>query len=137
MKKLINLRNKKKGFTLIELIVVIAILGILAAILVPSMMSFIGDARASAVKANCQSIVTGTSAWASHDIAGSTAFTGGTYGTDVGDVAPPAELLTYISPSPTGVVWSVTVTATGAVTAASYTEGGKTCSFSNGVYTNS
>lgn len=37
--------KKQRGFTLIELIVVIAILAILSAILVPTMMSIIGTAR--------------------------------------------------------------------------------------------
>jgi len=35
----------KKGFTLVELVVVIAIIGVLAAILVPTMMSYIRKAQ--------------------------------------------------------------------------------------------
>lgn len=48
MKKIL----KKKGFTLIELIVVITILGILVAIAVPSILNYIGEANTAVEEAN-------------------------------------------------------------------------------------
>jgi len=54
MKKRLN----KKGFTLIELIVVIAILAILAAILIPSLSGYIQKATDSKNQANCRALYT-------------------------------------------------------------------------------
>lgn len=45
MNKIKNLRRNKKGFTLVEVIVVLVILAILIAIAVPSVMKYIDDAN--------------------------------------------------------------------------------------------
>ena len=80
-------KNKKKGFTLIELIIVIAILAILAAILIPNMMNYMEEANKATRDANAQMVFLAAQTAASAEQA-----KGGKYDTDIGSSGSPVAI---------------------------------------------
>ena len=68
-------KNVKAGFSLVEMLVVIAVIGIIAAIAVPTIGSITAQANENKAKRNAQNLA---SVYSSAIAAGSTAFTGDT-----------------------------------------------------------
>ena len=58
IKSTLNLKEREKGFTLIEIMVAMIILAIMAAIIAPNVISRIGDAQISAAKQDIRGIET-------------------------------------------------------------------------------
>ena len=69
MKKLREIKKNQKGFTLVEVIVVLVILAIMAAVLVPSLVGYIDKARQNTIVTETRSIVTAVQTLASEKYA--------------------------------------------------------------------
>lgn len=124
--------NKKKGFTLVELIVVLVILAILAALLIPALTGYIDKAKNKSIVAETRQTVMAAQtlvdeAYAKAGVASDTVKVEGQDGAGAikkQDIADLAEV-------PVGNITSVTVT-NGKVAELKYTKSGKTCTYTAG-----
>jgi prepilin-type N-terminal cleavage/methylation domain-containing protein len=82
------MKRRKKGFTLIELMIVIAIIAILAAVLVPNFMRAREASRLTACKSNLKSLSTAMETY-SNDFDGM--YPGGTQGGEIANAGDPTE----------------------------------------------
>jgi type IV pilus assembly protein PilA len=62
-KEVANMMRNRKGFTLIELMIVVAIIGILAAIAIPNFLKFQAKSKQSEAKTNLKGIYTAETAY--------------------------------------------------------------------------
>lgn len=130
MKKLI--KKDQKGFTLVEVIVVLVILAIMAAVLIPSLIGYIDKSRQNTVVSETRSIVTAVQTLASEKYAkqndsSTTVYTLGTVAGTTVILYNDIETLCEIEDLDTKLS-GVTITG-GKVTALKYSSGGFTCDY--------
>lgn len=129
--------NKKKGFTLVELIVVLVILAILAALLIPALTGYINKAKEKQITAETRQLVmaaqtltdeqyaklnTGVELTATVTIGNNTGINGSALTLGTGDIKELAEI------SVTAATFKdVQVDKSGKITTATYVKGTQQC----------
>lgn len=148
-------KKNRKGFSLVELIVVLVIMAILSAALIPSLIGYISKTKEQNVQSECQASVTAAQTiasgiYASAEVPASYKFTDGSGNshtvTAVGSASGStdgASDVAALAEVPAANITKITVNAQGLVTGLVYTSGGKTCTYARtdvtapGTYTNS
>lgn len=119
-------KDNKKGFTLVELIVVLVILAILAALLVPALTGYIDKARRKQVVAETRMCVMAAQTLVDEEYAKATSWAGGNLsgGLPATITANTIQALAEVE----GTVTALTVDSNGKVTELTY-QSVKTCTY--------
>lgn len=134
-----KLKNKK-GFTLVELIVVLVILAILAALLIPTLTGYIDKANKEKIVSETRMVVMAVQTEASEAYgqagAGQKIAPGTWGGTDDADNAHIKEIkdLSEVL-NKTGRTFTAEITQNATVTEVVYKDANYTCTYKNGAYT--
>lgn len=121
------MKNKKKGFTLVELIVVLAILAILAALLVPALTGYIDKANSQKIVAECRQVVMAAQAEASSTYA--TITDGSTVASKM-----KTDAVDKLAEIPDSGKYEIVVENDGTVKSVKYTNSNWTINYSDGAY---
>ena len=131
--------NRKKGFTLVELVVVLVILAILLAILVPSMTGWIKKAKENQILVNARAGYLAVQTLVSEDYGKTSnykyiAVESGKITLQATNTLP-ADAIKLAGVDSASTISGITISTDGKVTGMTYTEGTKTATLSDGTWT--
>ncbi len=132
MKKFKELRKEQKGFTLIEVIVVLVIIAIMAALLIPSLAGYIDKAKSDTMKSDASACVKAAQTIGSEvylqdkSVVGKVTITSLTKEEELNKILGAVQELAEVKGKVSGLTYD---TKNGKVTALTYTNNGKSISY--------